>query len=285
MNQQISPAQTRQQLQSIRSAQTLVREKIKRIQEQLKRLESEPGSPPWVTFRRVRTVEELRSHHPTLQQALKQDLMLLKSHMRDLGKQVIGLRTKAAKQASRDFARRLEEVLKNAEKTGSLSDAELAELRAEAEDVLKQFVGILNSAPSEKNIELVLGELETPLLLGSDLDSGTTGEALRAVARASEKLVEQKEKAFRNNPTAANLDKLLQSKATAQTVGGQTRDRPKDWKPANTKHPVVAGDTLSSISERYYGDRSHWDVIYYANYGAIGDDVKQLRVGITLAIP
>lgn len=59
---------------------------------------------------------------------------------------------------------------------------------------------------------------------------------------------------------------------------------PKGWKPANTTHPVVSGDTLSAIAERYCGNKSFRDVIYYENYGLIRDDVRNLRIGTILKI-
>jgi nucleoid-associated protein YgaU len=280
-----NPMQVRQQLHSIRDAQKKIRDKINHIKKQLKRLETLPGTQPWRSFHRAQTVKELKSPFPTLKDALKHDLMVLKSELRNLGRKGISVRIQGADRANKDFEKELEKKLKEAEKDGSLPENELAELRSKAESVVKQYVGILNAAPSEKNIERVLDKLETPLLLGSDTESGTCGEALRAVASAAEKLVVQKEKAFRKNPTADNFDQLLQSKATAATVGGKTQGQPADWKPAQTSHKVIPGDTLSGIAKRYYENMSHWDVIYMENYGVIGDDVRQLRVGITLKIP
>jgi nucleoid-associated protein YgaU len=50
---------------------------------------------------------------------------------------------------------------------------------------------------------------------------------------------------------------------------------------------VVAGDTLSKIAGKVYGDVSpgSWERIYAANRDLIGDDPSQIRVGMTLAIP
>jgi LysM repeat protein len=285
MNQTKKSSQFSQQLQSIRNAQKKIREKIGHIKKQLKRLESLPSSQPWVSFRRVQTVKELKSNLPTLKEVLKNDLKVLTSELHELGREGINVQVRAADAASKDFNKELEKALKAAEKDGSLSGENLADLRFKAESVVKKYVDILRAAPSEKNMERVLDSLETPLLLGSSTESGVCGDALQAVARASEKIVAQKEKAFRNNPTADNFDKLLQSQGTASFVGGKTRLQPANWKPARTSHRVVTGDTLSKLAKRYYGKMSHWDLIYIENYGIIGDDVKKLRVGITLKIP
>jgi 5'-nucleotidase len=50
-------------------------------------------------------------------------------------------------------------------------------------------------------------------------------------------------------------------------------------------YTIEAGDTLASISERFYGDPTLWRRIYDANRTAIGDNPDNLRVGTTLQIP
>ncbi len=50
-------------------------------------------------------------------------------------------------------------------------------------------------------------------------------------------------------------------------------------------HIVAAGDTLSSISRRHYGDAKHWEEIYEANKSAIGSDPARLKIGQRLTLP
>lgn len=54
-----------------------------------------------------------------------------------------------------------------------------------------------------------------------------------------------------------------------------------------TRYTVQAGDFLSNIAERFYGDGSEasWRRIYEANRGVIGPDPTQLRAGMVLVIP
>ncbi|MBL0726386.1 LysM peptidoglycan-binding domain-containing protein [Piscinibacter sp. HJYY11] len=52
-----------------------------------------------------------------------------------------------------------------------------------------------------------------------------------------------------------------------------------------TVHTVVAGDSLSLLAEKYYGDMSLWPVIYNANKGTIGPDFNLLAIGQALTIP
>jgi nucleoid-associated protein YgaU len=46
-----------------------------------------------------------------------------------------------------------------------------------------------------------------------------------------------------------------------------------------------AGDTLTGIAERFYGDASLWPRIHEANKKAIGNDPDKLGVGLELTIP
>jgi nucleoid-associated protein YgaU len=54
--------------------------------------------------------------------------------------------------------------------------------------------------------------------------------------------------------------------------------------PAGRTHVVASGDSLSRISQRYYGASNRWQEIYNANRDKIGSD-GVLRVGTELRIP
>ena len=54
--------------------------------------------------------------------------------------------------------------------------------------------------------------------------------------------------------------------------------------PAARVHVVASGDSLSKISQRYYGTASRWQEIYNANAGILGPN-GVLRVGTQLRIP
>lgn len=53
---------------------------------------------------------------------------------------------------------------------------------------------------------------------------------------------------------------------------------------ANT-YSVKAGDSLSSIAGKYYGDETKWRIIYEANRDVIGNDPGALELGARLRIP
>jgi nucleoid-associated protein YgaU len=54
--------------------------------------------------------------------------------------------------------------------------------------------------------------------------------------------------------------------------------------PAVRTHVVVAGDSLSRLSQLYYGTSNRWQDIYNANRGKLGSD-GVLHVGVELRIP
>jgi nucleoid-associated protein YgaU len=55
--------------------------------------------------------------------------------------------------------------------------------------------------------------------------------------------------------------------------------------PGFTRYEVKAGDSLSKIAQREYGDPQLWRVIYNANKELIGDDPDLIHPGQDLKIP
>jgi len=51
------------------------------------------------------------------------------------------------------------------------------------------------------------------------------------------------------------------------------------------KHKVAAGDTLSAIAKKYYGDAGKYMKIYEANKDLIGDNPDMIKPGQELIIP
>ncbi|MEI6879248.1 MAG: LysM peptidoglycan-binding domain-containing protein [Planctomycetota bacterium] len=54
---------------------------------------------------------------------------------------------------------------------------------------------------------------------------------------------------------------------------------------AENQHVVTAGETLASISDKAYGNRTNWKKIYDANKSVIGENPSTLKVGMKLTIP
>lgn len=55
--------------------------------------------------------------------------------------------------------------------------------------------------------------------------------------------------------------------------------------PAGRIYTVKSGDTLSSISQKFFGDQKHSDEIYNANRKTIGANPNRLKLGQKLTIP
>jgi polar amino acid transport system substrate-binding protein len=53
----------------------------------------------------------------------------------------------------------------------------------------------------------------------------------------------------------------------------------------DVEHVLQSGDTLLSVAETYYGDRSRWSMIYYANEVALSGNLVDVPAGIRLSIP
>jgi len=71
---------------------------------------------------------------------------------------------------------------------------------------------------------------------------------------------------------------------TAAKANAMAAQRKKD-ELAVKKHVVVAGDTLSAISKKYYDDANQYMKIYEANKDVIGGDPNLIKPGQELVIP
>ena len=55
--------------------------------------------------------------------------------------------------------------------------------------------------------------------------------------------------------------------------------------PKGRTHTVKAGDTLSALAQKFYGNAGHWKKIYDANIAVIGKNPNLILIGQKLAIP
>jgi hypothetical protein len=271
---------TRKRLQAIRGAQKALQQAIRELQEKLAHVDNMPTTQPWITLKRASSIEELRSPHRTLKEALEDDLEKLRRELSGLRARERKVIREPAMRAKRDFDKRLEKVLRKAEQEGEIDESELVELQEGSLEVLDKFIEILDEHPSTENMRGVLSGMETAFLLGAEPDG-----AQRALGEASTKLQGAAENKFRQRPTTDNLEKFLKSWGLTQAVGGEEQHQRQGWSSVDTTHPVAPGDTLAGISRHYYGDAGFWDIIYLENYGVIGNDVKSLRVDTVLHIP
>lgn len=86
-----------------------------------------------------------------------------------------------------------------------------------------------------------------------------------------------------NSPIAARLDGRMKGGAVpaAATTGGSGGSTTT----AGGTYTVQAGDTLSGIAAKTYGNAARWRDIYDANRGIIGSDPNLIQVGVVLKLP
>lgn len=70
-------------------------------------------------------------------------------------------------------------------------------------------------------------------------------------------------------------------KVREQSASGATASKPREV----ALHNVVRGDSLSKISDQFYGKMHKWPIIYEANPTVIGTDPNAITPGQVLRLP
>lgn len=158
---------------------------------------------------------------------------------------------------------------------------------AAADKMVEKSIVEVNANPSEKTLRVLFGDLSASQLLESEQEERLTEEAMKAAVKGTKILKDKTEKEFRRVPKKENFRKLLDKRALHQLVGGLDEDplHGVNRLLPPGKYTVIPGDSLSKISEKYYGGLGYWDVIYLTNLGLIGNNPDVIRPGITLDIP
>jgi tetratricopeptide (TPR) repeat protein len=87
-------------------------------------------------------------------------------------------------------------------------------------------------------------------------------------------------------PVAAAADTGAPSAVTEAPEESPSAQAPKPTPAAGIRHHVVVkGDTLFSLSLRYYGNRSKWRDIFAANRSVLPTENSPLKIGVDLRIP
>ena len=116
---------------------------------------------------------------------------------------------------------------------------------------------------------------------GSGNDQDAVMDRLAEMERA-EKAEAEKAEAIRQ---AAAADEALRVDSPAQASSETLTEAPADAPPSAAQTYVVqAGDSLSSISQKVYGDAKYWDTILFHNKEKISDP-NLIYPGQELVIP
>lgn len=169
--------------------------------------------------------------------------------------------------AIRDFARTLpaqpvENQLQRVDLIAALDRLKLEN------DLLKQQ---LADAQSGRPVVVAGGEAE----VSASATAGPTQPAPNNFALSVESLPTVRTRPARQEPRAAPVQAPPRPAPQASTPS-----------PANAarRHTVRPGDTLSSLSQRYYGNRTRWRDIFQANRSQMKSETD-LKVGMVLTIP
>jgi len=226
-NQSVDMRSAQARVQEIESAEKRIKAQLHSVEEQLRRLDQMhvPDSQPWVTFKTVNSIQELKSLHPSLRSALRQDVSELRDAYRRLqselrtARQQSSLATLKAQEQTvavhyHEWERRMRELLNQWKVTGVQPKAELEKALGQAEKVLDQQIAVLNIDPSRENMRAVLKSMASFSLMGRDSERG-----FGAIRAAAERRVKMSIITLRINPTRANIKVVLNRSAEAQLVG------------------------------------------------------------------
>ena len=275
-------------LRSLRLEQQKIVQLIAKINEQLGRIEKEELSPnqPYVSLRRVKSVKELRGEHKNLQEALREDLKMLRRQLKQVRADQTAMRRSVVRQHIAASKARLKSFIETMVKDGVVDATELAKAQNMADQILNKSVGLMNSNPTTENIRGTLESLADTQMLGADPDKGASATALNALSDAAKKRRAKFERQFRRSPTSRNFAEMLDAEGLAQSLGAEGSSDQTGWKPVGNKnHTTGPRETLSGLSMQYYGSFEFWDKIYVENFGVIGQNPDKLPSGINLTIP
>ncbi|QQE11386.1 LysM peptidoglycan-binding domain-containing protein [Planctomycetota bacterium] len=88
-----------------------------------------------------------------------------------------------------------------------------------------------------------------------------------------------------NIPNIATLRAKEQAKKNPVIKTTTIANKPKAPAGSMAVHTVKSGETLSSISKKYYGTYNRWREIFNANKKKMNDDPDALQIGMKLVIP
>lgn len=176
--------------------------------------------------------------------------------------------------ATREFARTLpaQPLESQADRLDSLEL--ISRLQRENEQLRAELTSLRANPPvlTQSRITLNSGAAAQPRAAETDV------RPMPSYAAAEEEEDSPVSLAPADEPVAASPRAFVPTQPTQPTRPGAT--------PAagGRKHIVVKGDTLFSLAQRYYGNRSRWRDIYAANRNVMPSE-NSLRLGMELTIP
>ena len=122
-----------------------------------------------------------------------------------------------------------------------------------------------SKTPTVDNLKFFLDKTAKAALVGTSHEALEISDVLEQNA---EKVMKNAEDIFRRNPTVENFKAMEEAEWFCVSLGKQPLSYPPVGLPPlppGTSYVVKAGDTLSGISKKYFGNPGYWDVIYRKN--------------------
>ena len=226
-------------IRELKAAQASIRAQIESIQHRLKELERfhDPDSLPYITFKTVTKIEDLRAPQVPLRKALRDDIKKLQEQAHALqlemeaAKRHLSQSTKPhvtaahhgihAVPAQGGAVTKPSVPISPAKPTAVQPDPEMEKLVSVATKSMDQAINVLNADPSLDNIHDVLEAMAKVSQVGGDDKRGWD-----AVRTAGEKLQDQGIKEVNANPSFDNMHDLLESMKVLSLTGG---DEKRGW--------------------------------------------------------
>jgi hypothetical protein len=162
--------------------------------------------------------------------------------------------------------------------------AAMAGLQTASQDLVDRAKQDFAAKPTSANMRKLLGNAARAAVVGNE---AAQANAIAELAPWAEKQRDAAEARFRKIPSSDNFKTLFNAEANCIRVGG----RPLPQRPAGLQrvkdgdsHTLAVGESLSRVSQTYYGSFSYWDVIARANVDVI-KDFDFPPAGVTLIIP
>lgn len=113
----------------------------------------------------------------------------------------------------------------------------------------------------------------------------TDREEKEELTQAEAKIKELEEKAAREKKEKAKAEAEEKKAAYLKRKEDIMRRQEARQIPTVKTHVVKAGDTLTGLAKKYYGDPKMYMILYEANKEVIGDDPDMIKIGMELKVP